>query len=105
MIVYNFALFILFNFGISYIITHAKIFEKIRNLFIKINPGFLGKLIICILCTGTWIGFLLSVVYSPSYLLFTDIRIVSIFLDGILGGITSYFLCMLYCWIGKKSDF
>jgi len=104
MIVYNLILFILLNFGISYIITHAKIFEKIRNFFVKINPSFLGKLIMCILCTGTWIGFLLSSIYSPSYLLFTDIRVVSIFLDGMLGGITSYFLCMIYCWLGKISE-
>ena len=104
MIVYNLILFILLNFGISYIITHAKIFEKIRNFLVRINPSFLGKLIMCILCTGVWTGFLLSLIYSPSYLLFTDIRVVSIFLDGMLGGITSYFLCMIYCWLGKISE-
>ena len=104
MIIYNLLLFILFNFGISYIITHAKIFENFRNWVNKVEPKFFGKLIMCILCTGTWIGFILSLIYSPSFILFTNIRIVSIFLDGILGGITSYILCLIVCWLGKKSD-
>lgn len=102
MIVYNLILFILFNFGISYIITHAKLFENFRNWLVKINPKFLGSLIMCILCTGVWIGFLLSLVYSPSYMIFTDIKIISIFLDGMLGGITSYILCLIVCKLNKN---
>ena len=104
MIIYNLILFILFNFGISYIITNAKIFEGLRNWVNKVEPKFFGKLIMCILCTGTWISFLLSLVYSPSFMLFTNIRMISIFLDGILGGTTSYIICLIVCWLSKKSN-
>jgi hypothetical protein len=102
MIVYNLILFILFNFAISYIVTQSHLFEGLRNWISKKNK-FFGELFSCILCFGTWVGFLLSLVYSPSFLLFTNIKIISIFLDGVFGGMMSYILCLLICLM-KKSD-
>jgi len=101
---YNLILFILINFGISYIITNSNLFEGFRNWINKLEPRFLGKLFTCILCAGVWTAFLLSLIYSPTFLIFTNIKLLSIFFDGILGGITSYFLCLIYCWLKEKSN-
>jgi hypothetical protein len=104
MIVYNLILFILLNFGISFIITNSFLFQGFRNYVNKIEPKLLGKLVTCILCAGVWIGFLLSLVYSPSFMIFTHIRIISIFLDGIFGGITSYIICVILDWLKNKNE-
>ena len=86
----------------SYIITHSILFKNLRE-YVSKKSIFFGNLINCILCTGVWIGFLLSLIYSPSFLIFTNIKIISIFLDGMLGGITSYILCLVVCLM-KKSE-
>jgi len=99
---YNLILFILINFGISYIVTQSHLFKGLRNLINRIEPKYLGEFIQCALCFGTWSAFILSFVYSPTFLIFTNIRIVSIFLDGILGGITAYLICVILNYF-KKS--
>lgn len=96
-ILYNLFLFILINFAASYIITNSYAFEWLRIYLDKKSPKLFGKWIHCILCVAVWSGFLLSFIYSPSFLIFTNIRILSIFFDGLFGGITSYGLCLLYC--------
>jgi hypothetical protein len=89
--------FILAIFGGSTIICFSNIFKPIRDYLIKINPKFLGKLITCFLCTGFWLGFILSCLglapftnLSPYYVFITQI------LDGFCGaGVSWLFYCVL----------
>lgn len=56
--------FALVAFGITWIITQSKIFEKFRDRFDE-TQGF-GMLINCPVCTGFWIGMILDLLwYSP----------------------------------------
>ena len=41
------------------IIVYGSIFESFRDWVIK-HSTFFGKLITCVLCTSTWVGFFLS---------------------------------------------
>ena len=85
-------LFLLTAYGITNIIVFGSIFEGMRNFFNKINPGFLGSLTSCPLCSSTWVGFILS--YGLSLLGYTNLTpfgsigldniYLRIFLDGCL---------------------
>jgi hypothetical protein len=72
---------ILAAYGMTSILVWGSIFESTRT-FIKKHSKFFGDLISCTLCTGTWVGFFLSLLLGgltnhyfnlPWYLcLFTD---------------------------------
>ena len=49
----NLILFILMIYGVSYIITSADIFSKLRE---KIKNKFINKLLTCQTCTSFWVG-------------------------------------------------
>jgi len=88
----NIFLFIIICYGISNIIVFSYIFEKIRDVLEKVSPNFFGKMVNCMMCTSTWIGFLLSTigyllsypVLSPMLHYGVDIFYLAIFLDGML---------------------
>ena len=67
---YYLLFFILSSCGITFIITHSSIFEPIRE-FVERRSNFFGELLSCPMCSGFWVGFLLSVVdfqeYNPIY--------------------------------------
>jgi len=70
-------------YGMSTILVYGSIFDKPRN-WIKDNSLFFGALIECVLCTSTWIGFFLSLVFGglvSKY--FTDFGwFINMFFDG-----------------------
>jgi hypothetical protein len=82
-------------YGMTNILVYGSIFNGLRD---KIHNwgnnellpfDFLGKflsgLISCVLCTSTWVGFFLSLVYfSPSYDIIGTNKILSVFFDGML---------------------
>ena len=86
------ALFLAVSYGISNIVVHGSIFEGMRNLFNKINPGFLGALVSCMICFPTWVGFVISYVltlYGYTHLtpfgsIGLEVLWLRIFLDGCL---------------------
>lgn len=70
------------SYGITSIIVWGSIFENVRER-IKIKSKFFGSLIGCVLCTSTWVGFLLSILTGG---LTSDIWdrwwLVNFFMDG-----------------------
>lgn len=70
-------------YGLTSILVWGSIFEKPRNWIIS-NSGFFGELIQCTLCTGTWVGFFLSICLGGLATRYFGIHwIVSIFFDGL----------------------
>lgn len=61
-------LFILVGVGITNLIVNATIFDNPRDFVIK-KSEFLGKLVSCMMCSGFWVGFLVSFTFdfSPIY--------------------------------------
>lgn len=92
-------LFLLVVYGISNIIVYntIPIWEKFFNFIYKISPKYLGKMLSCMMCLPTWVGFGLSyllvslgyVQFSPFTSLGIDTIWLAIFLDGcIASGVT-----------------
>jgi hypothetical protein len=52
---------ILAAYGMTSILVWGSIFESTRT-FIKKHSKFFGDLISCTLCTGTWVGFFMSLI-------------------------------------------
>jgi hypothetical protein len=86
---------ILIAYGMTNILVYGSIFNKQRNFIHKWGGNennifyglgnFISGLISCIMCTSTWVGFFLSLVFfSPTQELFDTNKILSIFFDGML---------------------
>ena len=60
-------IFILINYGLSYIISQAVIFEKIRN---KITNEFLNNLINCNVCISFWTAMAIGIFLPISNIVF-----------------------------------
>ena len=91
----NLVIWAMVAYGMTNILVYGSIFNGFRqsihnwgnNEFAPFN--FLGKflsgLISCVLCTSTWVGFFLSLVYfSPNVDLIGLNKILSVFFDGML---------------------
>lgn len=50
-------------YGMTTILVYGSIFEKARE-FIKKHSKFFGSLIVCVMCTSTWVGFFMSFVFG-----------------------------------------
>ncbi len=71
------------GYGITSIIVWGAIFEKPRNWIIN-HSNFFGQLITCVLCTGTWVGFFMSICLGGLTNHFFKIGwLPSIFFDGV----------------------
>ena len=84
----NVLLFILTAYGITNILIFGSIFSGWRTFWSKINPTFFGKLFTCPMCLSTWVGFILSYVFTyynydtPFTSYGINIDYLKIFLDG-----------------------
>ena len=75
---------ILAAYGMTTILVYGSIFESTRDFIIK-HSSFFGKLITCVLCTSTWVGFFFGIfLYSPVHELLDVNPYVSWFFDGML---------------------
>jgi hypothetical protein len=76
-------IWIIMAYGMSSIIVWGSIFEPIREFFNKKIP-FLYKLVSCMLCTSTWVGFIMSIFLGGLTLsFFSNVNeYVAIFFDG-----------------------
>ena len=82
---HEFMVWALVCFGMSFALTHSKVFSPVRSLASRIHP-MLGYFINCPMCMGFWVGLLLSSVWvTPTG---------SIILDGFLGLSCSW---LIYC--------
>lgn len=50
-------------YGMTTILVYGSIFESLRN-WIKKHSKFFGTLIGCVMCTSTWVGFFMSIVFG-----------------------------------------
>ena len=82
---HEFMIWALVCFGISFAITHSKVFYSVRQLASRTH-SMLGYFFNCPMCMGFWVGLLLSLVWTTA----TG----SIILDGFLGLACSW---LLYC--------
>ena len=57
----DYFLFIFSSIGITSILTISSLFSKPR-LFVEAKSVFLGDLINCPMCTGFWVGFIISLI-------------------------------------------
>lgn len=100
---------ILIAYGMTNILVYGSIFNKQRNFIHRwggdeINAFYgLGKfisgLISCVMCTSTWVGFFLSLIFfSPVKELFDTNEFLSIFFDGMLASGSVWALNAIIEW-------
>ena len=88
-------IFMIVAYGLTTILVYGSIFNGLRNKIREAsNEGykltrpifkFMSDLISCMLCTGTWVGFLLSLTfYSPISHFIGLNEYYSVFFDGML---------------------
>lgn len=69
-------------YGMTTILVYGSIFERTR-VFIKMNSGFFGDLISCVLCTSTWVGFFMSLVLGSLTVKYFNVHpAINFFFDG-----------------------
>ena len=89
-------IFMLVAYGMTTIMVYGSIFNGLRNGIHKLGSDegfflirpifkFISELIQCMLCTSTWVGFFLSLVFfSPIHNFIGLNEYVSVFFDGML---------------------
>lgn len=100
----KFLLWSMISYGISSIIVESILFRWIRNT-VKSRFEMLHSLITCLLCTGVWVGFLMSVnVWSPSGEVFKYQHpyYIQVFIDGILSSQIVWFIAMVERYYSEK---
>lgn len=76
-------IFILISYGITNIIVFGTIFDPLREFLMKLNPGILGSLVTCMMCSSFWVGVVLSLfVVSPIGSIFSVSGLLLYFLTG-----------------------
>tara|TARA_R110002074_G_C12435797_1_gene657242 strand:- start:244 stop:522 length:279 start_codon:yes stop_codon:yes gene_type:complete len=73
---------ILVSFGMTFAVTHGKLFKEVREEAAKLSPK-LGELLCCPMCLGFWTGMFLSLAWKS----ITG----NLILDG--------FLSLSTCWL------
>ena len=86
-------------YGMSQILVYGSIFNGFRdsihrwgeNKLLPLNflGSFLSGLISCMMCTSTWVGFVMSAIWSPFVSVLETNIIIGVFFDGLLasGGV------------------
>lgn len=99
--VIKFIVWMLVVYGMTQIIVESYIFENVRRVLLKNIPP-IGVGIQCMLCTGVWVSFLMSIfLWSPTYQLFTPdtdasyVIIKYIFCDGMLGATVVWYMHLI----------
>jgi len=88
-------IFMLVAYGTTTILVYGSIFNGLRNLIhswgnndfapFQYVGKFISELISCILCTSTWVGFILSLTFfSPNHHFIGHNQFYSVFFDGML---------------------
>jgi hypothetical protein len=92
----NLIIFMIVAYGMTTILVYGSIFNNVRNTihnagseegFNLTRPmfKFISELIQCMLCTGTWVGFFLSMtMFSPVHTFIGLNEYYSVFFDGML---------------------
>ncbi len=95
-------IWILVAYGMSQILVYGSIFNNPRE-WISRHSKFMGDLLECMMCTSTWVGFFLSVVfYSPTESLISY-PYTNIFFDGILASGAVWALNAIIEWFEENK--
>lgn len=102
---FQFILFLLSSFGMSFIVTQSKLFIPLRTYLSKKN-SFLHSLFTCIFCFGTWTAFFIRFLMmlwlrDPFTMIWRDG--IDIFLHGMAGGIVCYFGYLFYLKLDENK--
>lgn len=85
-------IFLISVYGMSFIILYGSVFETQRKSIMRYNKFFNG-LFSCIVCTGTWVGFITSIMLgSLSFKYFKSYIFINIFYDGMIGAAGCYII-------------
>lgn len=78
------------SYGMAFIILWGSIFDTPRE-WLKSKNKFFYDLLSCIICTGTWVGFFMSImVWSPAAHYFNCNWLIAVLVDGCLSATTCY---------------
>jgi hypothetical protein len=101
-------------YGMSNILVYGSIFEGLRNTiheFAKINIPiishtfkFLSGLIVCMMCTSTWVGFFMSLFFSPFTVFLGVNEYVGIFFDGMLASGSVWAINSIIEWFEENRN-
>jgi len=108
----NLLIWLIAAYGMSQILVYGSIFEGFRQSLHKWgeNPltyfnglgKFFSGLISCMMCTSTWVGFLMSFVWSP-WVNFMNVHpILGVFFDGMLASGGVWAINAIIEWFEKK---
>jgi hypothetical protein len=92
--------FILAAYGMTFIIVHGHIFNKIRPSCAA--WGGFGRLFHCCLCMGFWVGVFLWGISPYTELFIFDLTLADAFICGCISAGTSYLLSMVVNDYGIK---
>ena len=85
--------------GLTQILVHGKIFDKIRP-----TQGWFGQLLSCSMCTGFWSGVFLWALNNQTELFTFDYSVTTGLFLGCLGSMVSYIFDVLFSDSGIKID-
>lgn len=92
-------------YGISNIIVFGSIFKGLRFIFKKYNPGFLGILIECMMCTSFWVGiFVTFFMGSPVITYYPELEKLGLIFWLFMGSLSSglvWFIHTIQEWFEK----
>ena len=94
-------IWILTAYGMTNILVYGSIFEK-QRYWIKKYSTFFGDLISCMMCTSTWVGFFLSIVFFSPTNTITFIHYTHIFFDGMLASGSVWAINALVEWLEEN---
>tara|TARA_R110000796_G_scaffold59718_5_gene137920 strand:- start:7863 stop:8204 length:342 start_codon:yes stop_codon:yes gene_type:complete len=101
-------------YGMSQILVYGSIFDGFRESIhhwgknernpFKFLGSFLSSLISCMMCTSTWVGFLMSFIWSPFINILETNMVVGIFFDGMLASGGVWFINTVVEWFESSKD-
>ena len=95
----SFVYFFLAAAGMTQILVHGKIFDKIRP-----TQGWMGQLLSCSMCTGFWVGIFLWLTNDLTTLFTFDYSIVTGLSLGCVASVCSYVVDAVFDDGGIKLD-
>jgi len=109
-------LWLIAAYGMSNILVYGSIFEGFRNNIHSMSNTdipvitplfkFLSGLIVCMMCTSTWVGFFMSLFYSPFTWYLGLHPVFGIFFDGMFasGGVWAINAIVEWFEENRKND-
>lgn len=98
-------IFILVVWGMTNIISGSYIFQPLRDWLKDVRV--LGRLLPCYMCTGFWVGLMVSLIDHISRNQFREIGSVlavkEIFYDGCIGSGTTWILFVILARLGSRE--